>query len=205
LTIQACEHSMMCRSRWHAVQSPRLSGRTALEVCCQPRHRLRRVRSSVRASARPDRQPDGDSQGAGALARGTSCYHRYSSGRCARMSCSRCTPPSRSGWSCTAGTRVSRIEVGKHFHPRRAALIQRAPSTSFFSNRLTCMIFYLKAGITSSVRSFKLRCTASGGSNPPGLSSAVNPVRPSISLYWVKRSMTRAGLPKMTLVSRISS
>jgi hypothetical protein len=37
------------------------------------------------------------------------------------------------------------------------------------------------------------------------LSSAVNPVRPSISLYCVKRSMTRAGLPKMTLVSRISS
>ena len=89
--------------------------------------------------------------------------------------------------------------------PWRAALIQRAPSTSCLSGMLTCMIFYLKAGITSSVRSFKLRCTASGGSNPPGLSSAVNPVRPSISLYWVKRSMTRSGLPTMTLVSRISS
>lgn len=64
---------------------------------------------------------------------------------------------------------------------------------------------YLKAGITSSVRSFKLRCTASGGSSPPGLSSAVKPVRPNISLYWTRRSMTRCGLPKITLVSRISS
>jgi hypothetical protein len=78
---------------------------------------------------------------------------------------------------------LSRIEAGKHCHPRRVAVLQRAPSTSFRSNRLTCMIVYLKAGITSSARSFKLRCTASGGSKPPGLSSAVNPVRPSISLY----------------------
>ncbi len=41
------------------------------------------------------------------------------------------------------------IEVGKYLRSWKAALIQRAPSTSFRSDRLTCMIFYLKAGITS--------------------------------------------------------
>ena len=64
---------------------------------------------------------------------------------------------------------------------------------------------YLKAGITSSVISFRLRCTASLGSRPPGFSSAVKPVSPSISLYCCRRSITRSGLPTITLVSRMSS
>src|SRR5207247_358086 len=58
----------------------------------------------------------------------------------------------------------------------RLALARHAPSGLEQMWFASSPLHYLKAGITSSASSFKLRCTASRGSRPSGFSSAVNPV-----------------------------